>query len=715
LFVLYFIMLLMKERILKLGRGLFIPPFFAEDEKKQVYGQIYEILRIQVLSIIIIGIVLSILIPAFIRYWLALTFSTIVIGLALLNLARRGCTYLTSLLLVAELWAIITVFAWMAAGIGARAAWGYFIIVFIAGMLLGRIAGIITAGICSLTTLAIAFLSPAHSPYPIQFWLTNTLYLVFVIFLQFLASRSIREALAKTGSELRERLLAQAALFESERKHREMVNSLPFCVFEADLRGILTFVNQTALDWFGYSKDNILAGLNILNIISDTDKQRARESISRIGSGQEVSFHEYQVKRRDGSQFTALIKTQRIFENGAAVGLQGSLIDITERKQGEKKLLESEQRYRSLFEAASDSIFVMKDNLFFDCNSKTLEMLGCRRDQIIGFSPYRFSPPLQPDGRNSQEKALEKINAAYSGTPQFFEWLHCKADNTPFMTYVSLSRFELDSGPHLLAIVRDITDSKMLEEQLRQAQKMEAVGILAGGIAHDFNNILSTIVGYTSLLHMQAGLDTKLKEYLERILAAAERAASLTNSLLAFSRKQVIELQPIDINDSIFGFHKVLARLIGEDIDFKLSLASESLVVDADIRQIEQVLMNLATNSRDAMPHGGKLTITTSSMVVENGKGEMPSGAYAVISVFDTGTGMDNEIQSHLFEPFYTTKEVGKGTGLGLAIVYGIVKNHQGFIKMESKFAQGTTFHIYLPLKPQTIQKNRRKLPPKRL
>jgi PAS domain S-box-containing protein len=834
-YFLYFIMLLMKEQILKVGRRLFTPPVSAEDEKNQAVSQIYEILWIQILSIIVIGIVLSVLVPVFIRYWLALTFSTIVISLVLLKLAKGGRTYLSGILLVIELWTIITVFAWTAAGIGARAAWGYFIVVFIAGMLLGRTAGIITAGICSFTTLAIAFLSPARSPYPVQFWLTNTMYLVFIILLQFLASRSIRELLAKTGSELRERLLAQAALFESERKHREMVNYLPFCVFEADLSGRLTFINQTAMDWFGYNEADFSSGLNIMQIVAVADVQRVKENIERIFAGKEVIYHEYQVRRKDGSQFTALIRTRRIFENGIPVGLQGSLIDISDRKQSEEALLvrnqfissllraipvavffkdkdgkytgcndafteimgvtsdeikgktvheiwpselaetyhqkdleliqerkyqvyefqvkdkhgqlrpviyakdvfldangevgglvgaflditdrkqaemalqESEQRYRTLIESAGDAIFVMKENIFFDCNSKTMEMFGCLRNQIIGVSPDRLSPLLQPDGRNSQEKALEKINAAYSGTPQFFEWLHSKADGTPFMTEVSLNRVELGSGRYLLALVRDISERKMLEEQLRQAQKMEAVGILAGGVAHDFNNILSSIVGYASLLQMLPDLDKKMKEYLEHILASTERAASLTHSLLAFSRKQAIELQPVDINEAIFGFHKVLARLIGEDIDFTLKLASESLVVDADIRQIEQVLMNLATNARDAMPDGGKLTITTRSMVLQDGHGETSNGSYAVISVSDTGTGMNSEIQSHLFEPFFTTKEVGKGTGLGLAIAYGIVKNHQGFIKIDSKSAQGTTFHIYLPLKPLEVQKDRRK------
>jgi PAS domain S-box-containing protein len=336
-------------------------------------------------------------------------------------------------------------------------------------------------------------------------------------------------------------------------------------------------------------------------------------------------------------------------------------------------------------------------------------MFGCKREDIIGASLDRFSPPLQPDGRDSRKKAGEKIQAAYGGSPQFFEWIHCKADGTLFIAEVSLSLIELTGGIFLLAVVRDISDRRQLEEQLLQAQKMEAIGILAGGVAHDFNNILSTVVGYSSLLNMKLKKDDPLKEYIERILVATERAVHLTSSLLAFSRKQDIELQPVEINGAISGFHKILARLIGEDIDFGLDLVEQSLVVDVDVRQFEQVLMNLATNSRDAMPNGGKLTISTSCLILDEVAGEIPNGAYALISIADTGCGMDAKVHAHLFEPFFTTKEVGKGTGLGLAIVYGIIKKHNGFIRAESAAGQGTTFHVYLPLKSLRREKRVRK------
>jgi len=823
----------MQERILELERDLFRPPVFAQEEKTQAAKLIYPVLWSQILATTVIGMVLCILTTAYSYFWLALIFFTLIIGWIQLSLARRGRTYLCSLLLIAGLWADLTLFSFTMTGIGVRAAWGFFFVVFIAGMLLGRIAGIVTAVIASLTTLAIAYLAPVRSQFPIQFWLTNSLYLVFVIFLQFLASRSIRESLEEAKRQLRERqqaekelqerenmlssifraaptgigvvsnrvltlvnsricemtgwtqeeligknsrilyptdadfeyvgkekyrqiaeqgtgtvetrwqckdgriinvLLsstpinpldqaagvtftalditgrkrAEEALRESEEKYRQTMNVAPIGIYIIQDM-LFKFVNPEMARLHGYDADGMIDSISPPDaLVAPEHREMVRQTLLKRQQGVRGLPYEIKAMRKDGSLFDAMVWGQGILYKGKPASV-GSLLDISERKHAEESLKESEHRYRTLFESASDSIFVMKGNLFFDCNSKTLEMFGCRREQIIGVSPDQFSPLLQPDGRNSREKALEKINATYSGTPQSFEWQHCKVDGTPFMTEVSLSRFELGSSIFLLAIVRDITEHNLLEEQLRQAQKMEAVGILAGGVAHDFNNILSSIVGYASLLQMLPGLDRKVKEYLERILASTERAASLTHSLLAFSRKQAIELQPVDINETISGFHKVLARLIGEDIDFRLELAGEILVVNADIRQIEQVLMNLATNSRDAMPDGGMLTIATRSVVVQNERGEVPKGAYAVISVSDTGTGMNSETQSHLFEPFYTTKEVGKGTGLGLAIVYGIIKNHRGFIKIGGETGRSTVFHIYLPLNPLAVRKSKRK------
>ena len=254
----------------------------------------------------------------------------------------------------------------------------------------------------------------------------------------------------------------------------------------------------------------------------------------------------------------------------------------------------------------------------------------------------------------------------------------------------------------LLGVTRDITEHKKLEEQLRHAQKMEAVGTLTGGIAHDFNNILTSIIGYTDLLSMTIAENDQTRGFLDQILAASRRAANLTQNLLAFSRKQITSPKPVDINESIRTVENMLHRLIGEEIELRTKLSDADLTILADAGQMEQVLMNLAVNARDAMPGGGTLLITTSvaeiddHYIAHNGYGK--AGTYVVVSVTDSGLGMDARTKRRIFEPFFTTKEMGKGTGLGLSIVYGIVKQHNGYIDCESEPGKGTTFTIYFPL-----------------
>ncbi|GAW68498.1 PAS/PAC sensor hybrid histidine kinase [Geoanaerobacter pelophilus] len=260
----------------------------------------------------------------------------------------------------------------------------------------------------------------------------------------------------------------------------------------------------------------------------------------------------------------------------------------------------------------------------------------------------------------------------------------------------------------LLGIAEDITERKQLEEKLLQSQKMEAIGQLAGGVAHDFNNILMVILGYGSILVNEETLPERQKEQVEQIMNAADKAAKLTSDLLAFSRKQVIKPATMDLNDIILHVEKFLSRIIGEDVQLRARLTPRELQVDVDRGQIEQVLINLATNARDAMPKGGLLTIETSAQRIDeafaqaNGIG-VP-GPYAVISISDTGAGMDEQTRRRIFEPFFTTKEVGKGTGLGMSIVYGIIQQHSGFVNVYSEPGLGTTFRIYLPFSEQSAE-----------
>jgi len=285
-------------------------------------------------------------------------------------------------------------------------------------------------------------------------------------------------------------------------------------------------------------------------------------------------------------------------------------------------------------------------------------------------------------------------------------------DKGPLHVEISVSPLR-DIDGNIVAgikVARDLTEYKMLEAQLRHSQKMEAVGTLAGGIAHDFNNVLNVILGYGSMVMNSLEAGSSAKEHMSEVLMAADRAAKLTKRLLVFSRKEVVEVKPVNINAIVLGLEKMLHRIIREDVEFKLDLADRPLTVLADAGQIEQVLMNLAANAMDAMQEKGRLTIATGLEDVDDeyvaAYGYGKPGTYALITVADTGQGMDAETQKKIFEPFFTTKGVGKGTGLGLAISYGILKQHNGYIKVSSEPGQGTVFKIYLPLSEEVLAAN---------
>jgi two-component system cell cycle sensor histidine kinase/response regulator CckA len=278
-----------------------------------------------------------------------------------------------------------------------------------------------------------------------------------------------------------------------------------------------------------------------------------------------------------------------------------------------------------------------------------------------------------------------------------------KKDGSLFTEEATITPIRDERGAivNYVAVKRDVTRELQLEEQYRQAQKMEAIGLLAGGIAHDFNNLLTAINGFAELLQFQLPADSPQQELVEKILKGGQRAADLIRQLLAFSRKQIIEPKTLNLNTTLEEFKKMLGRFIGEHIQLETVLAPELWFVEADPSQIEQVFLNLAVNARDAMPDGGQLTIETANVVLdpdETAKGlELDPGEYVMVAISDTGIGMSEEVQARIFEPFFTTKEMGKGTGLGLATVYGIVKQNNGSIWVYSEEGQGTTFKVYLP------------------
>ena len=367
--------------------------------------------------------------------------------------------------------------------------------------------------------------------------------------------------------------------------------------------------------------------------------------------------------------------------------------DITQRKKAEDALRETEERFRILLNKSFDGIFIHDNFIILDINQRMADILGYSVPELLHTSMLDRVTPA------SQRLVQEYIRSRREG---YFELELLKKDGKTVSveTFGSPCRFK--GRDARIVAIRDVTEQKKLQEQLRQAQKMEAIGNLAGGVAHDFNNILSAIIGYAHLTMMKLKSNDPLRMNIEHILSSSEKAANLTRSLLAFSRKQLIIPKPVNINHIVLNIKKILDRIIGEDIELKVNFDIEDLIVTGDRGQIEHALMNLATNARDAMPEGGTLTMTIRKVEVDDRFIQMHKegkrGKYAAIAVSDTGMGMDKKTMENIFEPFFTTKEVGKGTGLGLAMVYGTIKQHNGFVNVHSEPGEGTTFNIYLPL-----------------
>ncbi len=359
--------------------------------------------------------------------------------------------------------------------------------------------------------------------------------------------------------------------------------------------------------------------------------------------------------------------------------------------------------YRDLFECSADAILIIEGETFVDCNQATVDMLRYeKKEEVLATHPSELSPPTQPDGRDSFDKANEMIAIAFDKGSHRFEWDHKRADGEVFPVEVLLTAVDEGEKQILHVVWRDITERKHLEKQLRQAQRLEAIGQLAGGIAHDFNNLLVVILGHSDLLEMALEHQPDPLKHVREIRESGERATRLVRQLLAFSRKQEFHYDVIDLNQAVDSVDGLLRRLIGEDIRLETHRSDSPVRVKADRGQLEQVLLNLATNARDAMPGGGNLTIRVGQTSVSDGAvdevAELDPGQYALITVSDNGVGMDRKTAQQAFDPFFTTKTVGKGTGLGLATVYGIVRRCGGAVTIDSSIGDGTSLKVYFPI-----------------
>ena len=363
---------------------------------------------------------------------------------------------------------------------------------------------------------------------------------------------------------------------------------------------------------------------------------------------------------------------------------------------------ESEARQGAILEAAHDAIITMDQELNIrEFNPAAERMFGYARLDVLGRNVEMLLPG---DARPLHVRALKDYQTRGRGplAGRQVELRGLRADSSEFPLELTVARIGADNRAELTGFFRDITERRALEEQLRQSQKLEAIGRLAGGVAHDFNNILMSIMGAADLLLMQLAPDDAAREEATEIKQSVERGAGLTRQLLAFSRRQATRTRLFPLGDVVRGMDTMLRRLIGPEIDFEIVVPTEPLRVVADSGQIEQCVMNLVVNARDAMPEGGRVTVRLDEVELDDDGAaafvDGRPGLYARLSVADTGTGMDQAIRAKLFEPFFTTKEQGKGTGLGLSIVYGIVKQSGGYITVTSEIGRGATFLIYLPI-----------------
>jgi two-component system cell cycle sensor histidine kinase/response regulator CckA len=493
----------------------------------------------------------------------------------------------------------------------------------------------------------------------------------------------------------------EEALKESERKFQRLFDEAPVGYHEFDSQGRITRVNKTELELLGFTIDEML-GQPVWKFIAEEEiaSQAALDKLTGImppGKGFERSY-----RRKDGTTFPALIE-DRLFRDpeGRITGIRSTIQDITERKRTEDALRESEETLRVFLNANLDTaLLIDAQGTVLIGNESLSKKLGKHSKEIIGSCLYHLLP--EAIGRQRKSYFDEVIR---TGEPVCFEDTRLGRDFETFAYPV----FDREGTVIKVAILGfDITGRKqteeqmaMLQEQFRQAQKMEAIGRLAGGIAHDFNNLLTVITGYSQISLQDLKQEDPLRGNIEEIRDAAKLAATLTRQLLAFSRRQVMEMKVIDINRLLKDTEKMLDRILGEDVELISFLAEDLGMVKTDSGQIEQVIMNLAVNARDAMPNGGKLTIETANVELDEAYTRahvaVTPGHYVMLSVSDTGAGMTPEIRDRVFEPFFTTKGMGKGTGLGLSTVYGIVKQSGGNIWVYSEPGQGSAFKIYLP------------------
>jgi PAS domain S-box-containing protein len=497
---------------------------------------------------------------------------------------------------------------------------------------------------------------------------------------------------------------------ESLKKERDftaaVLNTVGSIVVVLDRDGKIVRFNRACEEASGYRFEEV-QGRHVWDfLIPQEQVEGVKKVFENLNAGMFPNkYDNYWLAKNGQRRLIAWANTVILTADGSVEYIIATGIDVTEHRRAEEALLE-EKRF-------SDAVIDNLPGTFYICDKQgSLIRWNKNVQEVTGYTGNELS------GMNMSGLFLEDRELMAAKMKEVYDTGKASAEariltksgaHVPFL--LTGFRLIIHDQQYLVCVGVDVSERKRLEDQLRQAQKMESIGTLAGGIAHDFNNILTAVIGYGNLLQKRIDEQDPLRFYVEQIIGAANRAAGLTRGLLAYGRQQILNPQPVDLNEIIRNMERLLARLIGEDVEFRSVLAEKEITVLADTGQIEQVLMNLVTNARDAMPGGGSLFLETET--VELGEDEAKArglrrpGTYALLTVTDTGSGMEADTRERIFEPFFTTKEVGKGTGLGLAIVYGTIKQHNGSVEVESEPGRGAAFKIYLPVVPEETDASR--------
>lgn len=485
----------------------------------------------------------------------------------------------------------------------------------------------------------------------------------------------------------------------AELRYRNFFENVQETFYETSIDGNILDVSPSVKNLSkGQYKPEDLVGKPLSDLYAD---YRERDVfLETLLKNDIVTDYEIKLKNLDGSIIECSISSKLLRDtSGNPLKIIGSLVDISKRKQVEKELYESEFRFKALHNASFGGIVIHDKGIIIDCNQGLCDMTGYTYDELIDTNGLRLIAP------ESLEEVKQKM---LSNAEEPYEVKGIRKDGTIYPLYLQSKLIPYKGRTVRVGEFRDITELKQAEEerlklesQLRQSQKIESVGQLAGGVAHDFNNMLSAILGHAELAMMRCSPSEPVLSHLKGIEEAATRSTTLVSQLLAFARKQTIAPMVLNINDMSSNILKMLRRLIGEDIDLAWSPGLDLWKVKMDPSQVDQILVNLCVNARDAITGVGKITIETKNTTIDQAYSKIHidfvPGDFIMLAISDNGSGMSKEVQEHIYEPFYSTKELSKGTGLGLATVYGIVKQNGGFINLYSEINEGTTFKIYLP------------------